>query len=138
MKSTAAKVFSLTSNTFSGNAALNGGSVYCSYCDWTLSLNSFTLGIARYGGDMFIADPVSQVTVKSHSHSYGRATIEGAFIRYSESRSIATTFTINAASGGTSSYTYGVCDSYGGVSTFGVIKDLTLVIDSTTISNNQA
>lgn len=55
--STGAKYLTLSGNTFSKNAALEGGAIFCSDCYWTtLASNTFYYNIAQTGADISIRE----------------------------------------------------------------------------------
>lgn len=124
--SSTTKALTLTSTTMSGNAAINGGSVHCSGCTMTLQKNTFTGNRAYNGGDLYIATPISSVTLDSHIHSSSLAYNQGGSIYYFDSTSTSSIFTMNLATGTTSSYSSISSTLAGGLIYFSVTNALTI------------
>ena len=80
----------LTSNTFSGNMAVSGGSFFCKECDiTTLVNNKFSGDFANNGGNIYLHNLVNDMTVAplffdGHSHSTSVAATSGGAIYYTE------------------------------------------------------
>lgn len=104
--STGTKTLNFNTNTFTGNAAVTGGSIYCISCGWTLIKNTFTNSVAYNGGHLYIEKPTgSAVTFDSTTCTGNIATNYGGCVYYTENAiSANTALTINIASGGTSTW----------------------------------
>ena len=61
---------SFTDSTFKRNVAVEGGSLYCDGCSWTMERNTFSYGIALNGGQIYSKDIDSTITLDSHIFEY--------------------------------------------------------------------
>lgn len=100
ISTSATKTFSLVTSSFSGNAALYGGAIYCDACLWTLQENTFINNRAYQAGDIYIKDPQADITLDSHSHYNSQAYSQGGAIYYYETDSLtAVIFTVELTTG---------------------------------------
>ena len=80
----------MSSNIFTYNAAVYGGSIYCNNCNLvTMANNQFSYDYAAYGGDIYLLNLANNMVTSPpkltyHQHTYSTANVAGGSIYYQE------------------------------------------------------
>lgn len=95
--------------TFNGNGAVSGGSIYCNSCTLTIIKSTFMNGRANAGGELYIYEPLADITLDSNTFQGAKSYTSGGAIYYKDTRTTqSVVFTVNKATGASSSFTQNI------------------------------
>ncbi|CDW87526.1 UNKNOWN [Stylonychia lemnae] len=83
------KTLNIYSSYFEGNAAIEGGAIYCKDCYFSLLNTTFKTNVAKFGGDFMLLDPLITIqTYESITTTGSLATQNGGSILIKDTSSI--------------------------------------------------
>ena len=84
MTTSGTKSLNFNLNTFSFNAAISGGSIFCDGCNWVLINNVFEYGVSNNGAGIYIKNPTNNVVSDSNTFTFNYALQSGGGLYYLE------------------------------------------------------